>query len=183
MIDKSRVLKLLGSGLSSEIVATTVGCEAAYISQLLADENFRAQVTALRIEALTANSQRDKAIDEIEDILIRKLKENLDYVVSNKDIYNAFVIINHAKRRGIAAAESTVINNTVVNLEIPPAVLHRYVTSPRGEVVEVEGQTLVTVSPQELLKQAKQRAEAAKSDEKRRSLTYSGVATTAPATG
>jgi hypothetical protein len=176
MIDKDRVLKLLGSGLNSEVVATTVGCEPQYITQLLADENFRAKVTALRIEALTANSQRDRAIDEIEDVLIRKLKDNLDYVISNKDILNAFVIINHAKRRGVAAIESTIINNTVVNLEIPPAVLQRYMTNKQGEVVEVEGQTLVTVSPQELLKQRKQAAETAKSDEKRRSSIVPGIA-------
>jgi hypothetical protein len=157
MIDKSRAMQLLGSGLSPEIVGTTLGCASEYIHQLLAEDDFRQRVTALRIEALTADTARDKNIDEIEDSLIAKLKENIDYLVSTKDILRAFVFVNAAKRRGVKATDGTVINNTVVNLMLPPAIIQKFATNRLGEVIEVEGKSLVTVSPQELLAKRKQK--------------------------
>jgi len=54
--DKDRILKLLGSGLGGEVVSATVGCDPSYISQLMADEEFRSRVLAMRIESLTADT-------------------------------------------------------------------------------------------------------------------------------
>jgi hypothetical protein len=152
--DKRQIKELLGTGLSNEIVATAVGCDSAYISQLLSDEVFAGEVTALRAAALTANSKRDRKIDGIEDALIVKLEELMDSGVIYKpnDVLRAFTVINNAKRRGVSAAESITINNTVVNLSLPNRVVREFVQNAQGEVVEVEGQTLVTMPAHQLLK-------------------------------
>lgn len=152
--DKNQIKELLGTGLSNEIVATAVGVDSSYIAQLLSNENFAAEVTAMRTLALTANSKRDRKIDGIEDTIITKLEELVDSGVIYKpnDVLRAFAVINNAKRRGVSAAESITINNTVVNLQLPNRVIKEFVQNAQGEVIEVEGQTLVTMPAHTLLK-------------------------------
>jgi len=136
--DKDRILKLLGSGLGGEVVSATVGCDPSYISQLMADEEFRSRVLAMRIESLTADTQRDRAIDEIEDVLIKKLKAGLDFLVSTKDILRAYAVINAAKRRGAKASDTTVVNNNIVNLILPRIIVQKYTMSRTGEVMKLK---------------------------------------------
>lgn len=161
--DKDRILKLLGSGLGGEVVSATVGCDPSYISQLMSDEDFRQQVLAMRLESLTADTQRDRAIDEIEDNLLTKLKAGLDFLIQPKDILRAYAIVNVAKRRGAKASDTTIVNNNIVNLILPRQVVQRYTMSRTGEVIEVEGKPLVTIPAHKLLAERKQREEDAKS--------------------
>jgi hypothetical protein len=154
-VNKEKIKQLLGTGLSNEIVASAVGCDQSYISQLLADEQFAAEVTALRVVALTANSERDKNIDSIEDRLIGKLSEAVDMGLIYKpgDVLRSFAVVNAAKRRGVAAHEGAKVREAVVTLTIPTVVINQFVTNTLGEVIEVDGQTLVTKPSSELLKE------------------------------
>lgn len=162
--DKERICRLLGNGLNQEIVSSTVGCDPSYISELMADEEFRQRVLALRIESLTADTNRDREIDTIEDELIKKLRAGLDYLVSVKDILRAYAIINAAKRRGAKAADTTTINNNIVNLILPRIIVQKYTLSRTNEIVEVEGKSLVTIPASRLLAERKQREANAKSN-------------------
>lgn len=152
LVDKERVLKLLGSGLSSEIVATTIGCDPSFISQLMADDSFRERVVALRTESLAAASARDTKIDDLEERLLDQLSKVLDFIVKPGDLLRAFQTVNSAKRRGVPLQETTVINNTVVNLNIPPVVLPQFRQNGLGEVIEVEGRPLLTIDSADLLR-------------------------------
>lgn len=157
--DHKQIQELLGTGLSNEIVASAVGCDPSYISQLLSDEVFAARVTLLRTEALTANTTRDRNIDGIEDALISKLEQMVEdsLIYKPNDVLRAFAVINNAKRRGVSAAESLVINHTVVKLQIPQHVVKEFIQNAQGEIVEVEGQTLVTMPAHMLLKNLQNR--------------------------
>lgn len=153
-IDKDKVQKLLGSGLSNEIVATAVGCESSYIAQLMADDDFAAVVVAMRTVTLTAHTTRDRNIDGLEDSLLEKLREVVDsnLIYKPTELLRAFSVVNSAKRRGVAAHESLVVNNTVVNLTIPSKVVQQFVKNGQGEIIEVAGQSLVTMPAHMLLK-------------------------------
>lgn len=153
-LDKRKIQELLGTGLSNDVVASAVGCDTSYISQLMANEEFASAVVAMRTLSLTANSARDKSIDSIEDALLNKLKElvDTDQFYKPNDVLRAVAVVNAAKRRGVAAHESLTVNQTVVNLMIPIQVVQTFTTNTQGEVVEVEGQTLVTMPAHTLLK-------------------------------
>lgn len=157
--DKNQIKELLGTGLSNEIVASAIGCDPSYISQLMADERFAGEVIALRTAALQANNKRDGRIDSIEDSLIEKLKECVDTGVIYKpnDILRSFNVVNNAKRRGVPAQQNVTVNNQVVNLVLPPILVRQFVTDSRNEVVEVDGQTLVTMPSSSLLKHLAER--------------------------
>lgn len=156
MIDKERVKQLLGSGLSNDIVSSTLGCDQSYISQLMAVDSFRDEVIALRTASLTAATQRDKKIDSIEDTLIDQLERTVEYIVKPGDLLRAFAMVNAAKRRGVPAHESTIINNNIVNLQIPEVVLRNFQRNGSNEVVEVEGRPLVTIDSGKLLREVAQ---------------------------
>lgn len=154
---QERCLKLLGSGLDNHIVATTVGCEPSYVSNLLADENFKNQVQLLRSKQLTKATERDNAIDDLEDYVLDKLKHSLEFVMLPDKLLGAFRVINQAKRRGQAPAAGVVVNNTVVNLQLPPAILRQFTMNANQVVVEVEGRSMTTMPAKQLLENLAQR--------------------------
>lgn len=157
-----RILELLGTGLSPEIVASAAGVTPSYISQLLSEESFSKQVTQLRFDNLQAASTRDRAYDDIEDKLIEKMRDLLPMMYKPLEVLRAITVINGAKRRGAAAPENIHINNTVVNLTIPNQILQRFIVNATNQVVEVSGnemtnsQTLVTMPSSQLLGKFKQ---------------------------
>jgi hypothetical protein len=153
-LDKEQIRDLLGSGLSNEIVATAVGCNPSYISQLMSEEEFAAEVVALRSANLTANNKRDRSIDSIEDNIIERLADavNSGTIYKPRELLQAFAVLNRAVRRGVPAHESLTINNKVVTLSIPTAVVQNFTVNTQGEVVEVEGQTMVTMPAHQLLR-------------------------------
>lgn len=152
MIDKERAIRLLGAGVSSEVVAVTLGCDPSYISQLLSEDDFREKVVTLRVANLTKASERDSDIDAIEDVLIQKIKDSVDYITKPRDLISAFNVINRAVRRGAGIGQNTIQNNITVQLTLPVAVQTRYTANSQGEVVEVNGQSVVTMPPAQLLR-------------------------------
>jgi hypothetical protein len=153
MIDKNRMLALLGAGLGPTEVATTLGCDQSYVSQQLMDEDFRSQVLAKRVEHLQAATERDKKINAIEDDLIDKLKDSVPYMTKSQDILKAFFILNRAQRRGASQGSAINITQNVVQLQLPPAARRMFTTSHTGEVVEVDSKSTITKSLNELMRE------------------------------
>lgn len=153
-VDRRRIIELLGSGLNAEIVATAVGIAPSNISAMMGEEEFRAEVIALRSENLQANSKRDRNIDAIEDGLIEKIADAVsdNLIYKPNEVLRAFQVINGARRRGVPAHESIIVNNTVVNLQLPPVVKRHFTINQQGEVVGIEDQTLVTMPTHQLLR-------------------------------
>lgn len=155
-INKEQIKDLLGSGLSVGVVASAVGCDSSYISQLLGEEHFATEVGELRSKALTADARRDSSIDSIEDKLLAKLDE----VVTDggfyrpRDILSAVAIVNKLQRRGkpIGPGGGVGVVNNIVNISLPAHVSRKFVTNRANEVIEAEGQTLVTMPAHELLR-------------------------------
>lgn len=152
-LDKEQIKSLLGTGLSNEVVSTAVGCDPSYITQLMSDETFAGEVIALRAAALTANSKRDRNIDTIEDGLLSKLADVVPTLYKPMDVLRAAAVVNSMKRRGVPANESLTINNRIVNLTIPTRIQQIFVKNSNGEVIEIEGKTLVTMPSQTLIKE------------------------------
>lgn len=150
-LDKEQIKSLLGTGLSNEVVASAVGCDPSYITQLMSDSQFSQEVVVMRAAALTANSKRDRKIDAVEDTLIAKFEEVLPMVYKPTDVLRAMSVVNNMKRRGVPANEALTINNRIVNLNMPVQIIQNFTKNSNGEVIEVEGKTLVTMPSQTLL--------------------------------
>lgn len=166
-INKDQVKELLGTGLGPETVASAVGCDVSYISQLLADEDFAAEVATRRTVSLTANSRRDLSLNAIEDNLIAQLadvvKEGAFY--KPRDILQAMAVVNRAVRRGAPVTNAGAVVNTVIQLQLPTTVIQKFVTSRTNEVIEVDGATMVTMPAHQLLRNLAARAAVDDGDE------------------
>lgn len=138
---KEKIKSLLGKGLSPAVVATATGVSDSYISQLISDPHFAAEVAELRTAALQAHSDRDATYDSIEDSLLEKLKDCIDYMVKPGEILGAIKVINGAQRRGTNLTNSTngaLTNQTVINLVMPNHVISSFATNANGQVVEAQ---------------------------------------------
>lgn len=149
---KDQVRDLLGQGLSNDVVATAVGLTPGAISAMMADEEFRDSVILLRTSNLTAHSARDRSIGALEDKILQKAHEVIDHIYKPKEVIAVLKAVNGLVRRGVASQQAAVTNNVIVQLNIPQTVIKQYTVNAHKEVVDVEGQTLVTVSADGLLK-------------------------------
>ena len=149
---EDRALSLLGQGISSEIVASTLGVTPARISQLLADPIFASQVTELRYEALQVHNKRDDSYDKIEDKLLIKLEAAIPLMFKPETVLSAIKVVNAAKRRGTTSPEAISTTNNIVQLILPKKIINQFTTNVNNQVTKVGNQTLVTMQAGELLK-------------------------------
>lgn len=153
----SRALSLLGNGVSSEVVAAALGVSPSRISQLLSDETFAAQVSALRFENLQKHTITDGKYDSIEDRLLEKLELNLPLMMRPMEILKALAVVNGAKRRGVQVSPESAGNigsGTIVNLLMPVQVLQKYAVQVNimNQVVKTGDTDLVTIQSGTLMK-------------------------------
>lgn len=151
---RDQIKELLGSGLGPEVVSAAVGCDISYVSQLLSDEAFANEVASLRTIALASYSKRDESINTIEDKLIKLLGAAVDdnSFYKPRDLLQAFTVLNSAKRRGSQNLGTGNTVNNIVQLTLPESVVRRFTTNRTNEVIEVEGQTMVTMPAGTLLR-------------------------------
>lgn len=153
MIDTERAIKLLGSGIGPVAVATTLGCDASYISQLLMQDEYRDRVLALRMEGLQKQTERDGRIDALEDEILSKLENLIPYVTNMKQALQAFQLLNSAKRRGAASGGEINLQTNIVSINLPPVAKQFFFPkmNAQGEVVQVGDQVTVTANLQTLM--------------------------------
>lgn len=154
---KERALVLLGQGIDPETVASAVGRDRSWISQLISDPEFSAQIAELRFAALSKHNVRDGKYDEFEDTLLEMLKDCLPFMMHKPwMILKAITTINSANRRGASAPSTLSKPSDVVQLVMPTIIMQKFVTNINQQVIKAGEQELVTVqssSMESLLKQ------------------------------
>lgn len=155
-VDTKQIQELLGTGLSNEVVASAVGVDPSYISQLMSDPQFSDEVIAKRSKALTAHSARDLTWDGLEDRLLHKLSGAIDYMVKPEVIMKALSLVNRAVRRGVPVNTQLTSRTQVIALSLPPVVRRNFIIDQQGQIVEAEGATLVTMNSAALLSRLKE---------------------------
>lgn len=143
--NESRALELLGSGISPVQTAAALGISESRISQLLGEEAFATAVAQKRFTLLQANNARDSKYDAIEDALLDKLQNVLEYMVRPMEIIRALTLINSAKRRGSSAPEVMHNQTNIVNLILPNQTIQKFTTNIHNQVIKTEDRDLVTI--------------------------------------
>jgi len=146
-----KILEMLGNGLSPEVVSSVLGVSPSYISQLVSDEHFAAQVSALRFSSLQTATALDRKYDGIEDKLATKLEDAIPMMFKSSEILKAVGIVNSLKRRGANnVATNTTINQTVVQLVLPTALTSKFTLNSTNQVISTGDQELITIGAAEL---------------------------------
>lgn len=156
-----RALVLLGAGVPQEVVASALGVTPGYISQLLSDETFAAEVTQLKFLSLTAHNKRDQDYNEVEDKLIEKLKKSLPLIIRPETILGAIKVINGAMRRGHDSISGIVEQQRIVSILMPTQIIQHFTTNIHNQVIKTGERDLLTIQSSDLLKKSTVAIEAA----------------------
>lgn len=143
---KGKIVDFLGSGLSPEIVSSAVGVTAGYISQLLSDDEFAKTVTAQRLARLQIQADRDGKYDSLEDLLLEKLENVIDFMCKPHEIIKALTFVNGAKRRVSGLETNTIANtNTVINLILPTQMISHFEKDINNHIIKTGDKALITL--------------------------------------
>lgn len=139
---QERALSLLGSGFPPSVVASSVGVTESYISQLMSLDWFAQQVQEMKFLNLKKHSELDDRYDDLEEKLLTKLDKLVPLLVKPMDVTRVLATVNGAKRKGAGTqAGSTLVTQNIVQLTIPPALFHKFVSNTNNQIVEVQDGT------------------------------------------
>lgn len=149
---ESRAIKLLGDGLSAEVVASAVGLSVGRISQLVSDGEISKEILDKRYTNLSRHNERDAKYDSVEDDLLDRFAAVTPMMMRPMEILKGLREINQMKRRGSSAPTHLISQQTVLQLHIPVSVINHFTGEGGGvkvnslnQVVQAGGQELVTI--------------------------------------
>lgn len=156
---KDRILKLLSQGLPATVVASAVGCDNSYISQLLADPVFEQELKELKYAMLTEATNRDNKINNLEDKMLERITHDVEHnpvaFRNTMERVRALSLVNALKRRGVGADVNNVGQSVtnIVTLVLPTQIVNKYTNYEKdinNQVVKTGDQNLVTMQAGQL---------------------------------
>lgn len=156
MIDKRRVAALLAQGVAETAIADSLGCEPSYISQLKHDNEVQELIKAAEKELSIREAEFDELLFTTKHKALQQVSKMLPFADMNKALATFRVL------DGAHAAKSDNKTPSVdlhVTLTLPEHAVPRYVVDSRNQIVEVEGRTMISATPQTLDQILQARAE------------------------
>ena len=153
---QGKALSLLGKGISSVMVASTLGVSEGLISQFLADGRFAEEVTKLKLEVLQKQTNIDDKYMQAEEGLVDKLLKVMPLMTKPMDILRGIQTINATKRRGMAEVAGVAGQSTIVNINLPQIMASRFISNGHNQIVEIHDEqgtrSLITSTVSEVSK-------------------------------
>jgi len=149
---EEKSITLLGQGFGAEQVSSATGLTISRISQIASDPVYSKEIANLRFSNLAKHNERDSKADELEDLLLTRLKETAPLLYRPLEIAKIYSVINAAKRRGQSAPQNTELQNQVVPIVMPVVVINQFTKNGNNQVVQAGNQPLTTIQPHALSK-------------------------------
>jgi len=149
MNTKEHAIRLLAQGIPTSQVAAACGVSDSYVSQLKADPDAQSQIAEQQAAASIADMEFDSDLEDAEALALDKIKKNLPFANMGQAIA-AFRILNTARRRSDPVMQSDAQVSVTVNLTLPQSAIPKYVTNNQNEIIEVEGQTMLSATAKTL---------------------------------
>ena len=149
MTPKDYAVSLLAQGIPTSQVAAACGVDDSYISQLRADPEIQQKIAEARAGHVVADSKFDNTLERAEALALEKIEKNLPFANMGQALA-AFRILNGARRRKDQFAQTEHNVSVTVALTLPQAAIPRYITNTKNEIIEVEGQTMISATPKTL---------------------------------
>lgn len=154
---KDKIIEMLGRGVPSTAVASAVGCDPSYISQLMADEEVSLRVQQLRAEHFSEYVELDKNIDDAETAALQRLQSLVPFITKPTEAARVFSILNSAKRRTSDESKAPSAPAQTVVIDLPAAARVAVTMTIDKQVIEVQGRSMATMPAKSLAAQLEQR--------------------------
>lgn len=140
---KERAIELLGDGVPQVSVAAMLGVDDSYVSQLMADEHIRQQVSERRAKKAGTYVHHDNEIDRLEDAALQKLGRLIPMENNVGRVAAVFRILNSAQRRSNTGTGNVQPTGNVVTLQLPAAARIALQLTADRQVIEIDGRSMV----------------------------------------
>lgn len=147
-----KIIALLSAGVPQSMVAKACGVTDGYVSQLMADENIRAQVTEAKIGDIEKGLSVDTSIESLEKLSLEKLEKLIPFMSKPRDLLAVFQAMNTAKKKTAELVGSNIGTPTapLVQINISQAAAIAFRMDSVKQVIEVDGRSMTTL-PAKLL--------------------------------
>lgn len=154
---KDRIIEMLGKGIPAAQVASAVGCDDSYISQLLGDTAIFQQVVEAKAEHFSNYVALDATLDKAEEDVLHRLAHLSAFITKPAEAARVYSILNSAKRRTGDSSHASATVATTVSLELPEASRVRFTLTHDRQVIEIEGRSMATMPAKSLASRLEQR--------------------------
>lgn len=154
---KDRIIEMLGKGIPATQVASAVGCDDSYISQLLSQEGVVEKITALKVEHFSGFVEQDAILDDAEAAALQKVAYLVPFITRPAEAVRVFATLNAARRRTTDSASNAQAIAATVSLELPEASRVRFTLTHDKQVIEIEGRSMTTMPARSLAARLEQR--------------------------
>jgi len=147
----ARIMKLLGSGCLQKEAARAVGVDESYVSQLMAEPDFRSQVNEIVAKEFAQQSEIDANYTKIEQELSKRLLQNVGHMFGTDQMLRVLKFANEAKRKVAPVHQNGEANGEgfgalkPVALILPMNIAREFMFNPQNEIVGVGGEVLDTL--------------------------------------
>ncbi len=154
---REKIIEMLGKGIPAAQVASAVGCDDSYISQLLSEPHVADQVIALKATHFSAYVEQDQKLDDAEALALEKVASLVPFITRPAEAVRVYGVLNAAKRRTVDAASQAQAVAQTVQLDLPEASRVRFTLTADRQVIEIEGRSMTTMPAKTLAAQLEQR--------------------------
>ena len=154
---REKIIEMLGKGIPATQVASAVGCEDSYISQLLSEPGVTEEVTSLKATHFSKYLEQDGKADDAEAMALKKLTSLIPFITRPAEAARAYAVLNAAKRKTVDNVASALPVQAVVSLELPAATRVRFTVTHDKQVIEVEGRSMTTMPAANMAQKLAQR--------------------------
>ena len=154
---REKIIEMLGSGIPATQVASAVGCDDSYISQLLSEPGVCEQVTALKAEHFSKYVEQDQLADDAEAAALAKVSSLIPFITRPAEAVRVYSVLNAAKRRTADSMNASAPIAQTVALELPESARVRFTITPDKQVIEIEGRSMTTMPAKSLAARLEQR--------------------------
>jgi transcriptional regulator with XRE-family HTH domain len=153
---RERVIELLGAGVTQSQVAAALGVEESYVSQLMSEEEVRAEVSNLRATKAAGYIQVDGTIENLEEVALERITRLLPMEANLMKALKVFQVMNAAKKKSESSIAPQQPAN-IVTINLPQQALVTFQMSSDKQVIDIAGRSLTTMPSHQLQARLKER--------------------------
>jgi hypothetical protein len=144
---RSKLLGLLGAGVSQTAAALACGITDGYVSQILQDPEFVAALANQRTEKLEVAIKHDSTVESVEAKALAILEAKLPFVRNPLEAARIFQILNSAKKRAAIGegASTEQLGAQQVSIVLPKAAAVHISMNSSNQVIDVAGRSMATL--------------------------------------
>jgi hypothetical protein len=154
---RDRIIEMLGKGIPATQVASAVGCDDSYISQLLSQPGVIDKVTEMRAAHFSSYLAHDQKTDDLEAIALDRVATLIPFITRPAEAVRVYQVLNAAKRRTVDSASQAQAVAQTISLELPTASRVRFTLTQDRQVIEIEGRSMTTMPAKSIAAQLEQR--------------------------